>query len=106
MAGAAYLQGRQDGRSGCEAEAARDARITAVASDAAASAIAAAVPRITVRHQTVRQELEREIQTREVYRDGGCRTGADSLRAFNSTIPGAAEPAPGTSTVPASHPGD
>lgn len=93
------------GRDAETASQAREDKAAAVAADAAASAIAAAIPKITVRHQTVRQELEREIQTREVYRDPGCRTGADSLRLYNSAIPGAAADAPDPRAVPASDAG-
>lgn len=88
---------------GRDAEAAaqgREDKAAAVAADAAASAIAAAIPKITVRHQTVRQELEREIQTREVYRNPDCNTGPDSLRRFNSAIPGASAAAPDPGSVP------
>ena len=90
LTGGAYRQGRADGEAKIEAQQAREDAIAAKASDAAASAIAAAIPKITVRHQTVRQELEREIQTREVYRNGACDTGPDSLQRFNAAIPGAA----------------
>jgi hypothetical protein len=84
----------------------REDKAATVAADAAASAIAAAIPRITVRHQTVRQEVEREIQTRDVYRNPDCDTGADSLRLFNTTIPGWVEPAaPSASAVPAADAG-
>lgn len=100
----AYLRGRHDEREAVDAQAGRDARTAAVAADAAASAIAAGMSRITVRHQTVRQEVEREIQTRDVYRDPDCRTGADSLRLFNSAIPGYVES--GASGVPATGAGD
>lgn len=83
----------------------REDKAAAVAADAAASAIAAAIPKITVRHQTVRQELEREIQTREVYRNPDCNTGADSLQRFNAAIPGAAPGASDPGAVPASDAG-
>ncbi len=106
LTGGAYWQGRKDGANAEIATQAREDRATAVASDAAASAIAAAIPKITVRHQTVRQEVEREIQVQEVYRDPGCRTGADSLRLYNSTIPGApASAASDAGPVPAAHAG-
>lgn len=89
------------GQNSEKATQAREDRAAAVAKDAAASAIAAAIPKITVKHQTIRQELEREIQTKEVYRDPACRTGAGSLQRFNSGIPGASD-APDPSAVPAS----
>lgn len=105
MTGGAYFRGREDGENKIVAQQAREDAIAAAASDAAASAIAAAIPKITVKHQTVRQELEREIQTREVYRDPGCRTGADSLRLYNSAIPGAAPDAPDPRAVSAADAG-
>jgi hypothetical protein len=83
----------------------REDKAAAVAADAAASAIAAAIPKITVRHQTVRQELEREIQTREVYRNPACDTGPDSLQHFNAAIPGAPATAPDPGALPASDAG-
>lgn len=108
LAGVLYLQGRADGEAVAKARADRDDEIAAKASDAAASAIAAAIPKITVKHQTVRQELEREIQTNPVYLRADCDTGPDSLRRFNAAIPGAAEagPVPGPGAVPASGAGD
>lgn len=107
IAGGSYWQGRQDGRDAELAEAVRDEQVASIASEAAASAIAAAIPKITVRHQTVRQELEREIQTRDVYRNVACDTGPDSLQRFNATIPGAVASAPPRhSAVPASGAGD
>jgi len=106
LAGGAYWQGRQDGRDGCIAETARDTVVAQIASDAAASAAASAISKITVKHQTIRQELEREIQTKEVYRDPACRTGAGSLQRFNSGIPGAAQPGADPSELPASDASD
>ena len=61
--------------------------------EAAASAAAEAISRIEVKHVTVRQQLEREIQTREVFRD--CRSGPDAVRLLNSTRPDDARPAGG-----------
>ncbi|WP_457427888.1 hypothetical protein [Roseateles sp. P5_E7] len=93
---------------GLDAETAAQARedkAAAVAADAAASAIAAAIPKITVRHQTVRQELEREIQTREVYRNPDCDTGPDSLQRFNAAIGATAAAIPRSGAVPASDAG-
>lgn len=105
MTGGAYWQGRQDGAAGELASQRRENDAAARASDAAASAIAAAIPKITVKHQTIRQELEREIHTNPVYLRTDCDTGPDSLRRFNSSIPGAQPPAgpPDQGAVPASH---
>lgn len=105
MVGGAYWQGRQDGANAELATQAREEKVQAWANDAAASAIADAVPRITVRHQTVRQEVEREIRDNPVYLRADCDTGPDSLRLFNSTIPGGAADPPHPGAVPASHAG-
>lgn len=106
MVGGSYWQGRKDGAAGEIATQAREDRAAAIASDAAASAIAAAIPKITVKHQTVRQELEREIRTNPVYLRADCDTGPDSLRRFNSAIPGAASDAPYPRAMPASDAGN
>lgn len=103
----AYLYGHTAGENSQIAQRVRDEHVATVAAEAAASAIAASIPKITVQHRTVRQEVEREIQTRDVYRDPDCRTGADSLRLFNSTIPGyATSSVPNASSVPAADASD
>lgn len=102
LSGGAYWQGRQDGKSECLAETMRDEAVAQIASDAAASAAAAAISQITVTHRTIRQELQRDIVEKPVYRDPDCRTGADSLRRFNSAIPGAAQPGADPGQLPAS----
>lgn len=68
-------------------EAARD-ETRAIAASAAASAIAS----IEVKHVTIRQQLEREVRTREVFRE--CRSGPDVQRMLNDS-PGIAKPATG-----------
>ena len=60
----------------------------AVAAAAAASAIAS----IEVKTVTIRQQLQREVQTREIYRD--CVAGPDARRLLNSS-PGIAQSGPG-----------
>ena len=60
----------------------------ALAAEAAASAIAG----IEVKTVTIRQQLQREVQTREIYRD--CVAGPDARRLLNSS-PGIAQPGPG-----------
>lgn len=103
LTGAAYRQGRADGEDKIVAQQAREEAIAQKATEAAASAIAAAIPKITVKHQTIRQELEKEIHENPVYLRADCDTGADSLRRFNSAIPGASTPTlPGAGDVPAS----
>lgn len=103
--GGAYWQGRQDGHAAELAEAVRDEAVAAIASEAAASAAAHAIAGLTITHRTINQEVQREIRTQEVYRDPDCRTGPDSLRQYNATIPaepdGAARADP--VAMPASH---
>lgn len=86
---------------------AREERAVQVATDAAAQAAAQAIAKIEVKHVTVRSALEREIQTREVFRD--CRSGADAVRLLNTT-PGVAKaasaPAPGSGELPRAGPAD
>ncbi len=84
---------------------AREDKTRAIAAEAAASAAAAAISQITVTHRTIRQELQRDIIEKPVYRDPDCRTGADSLRRFNSAIPGAAQPGADPGQLPASDAG-
>lgn len=99
LAGAAYMQGRSDGKNDCEATARREERIGQAAADSAASAAASAIARITVRHTTIRQEAEREIQVRTEYRD--CRHSPEQLQRLNAALTGApAGSAPGGGQLP------
>ena len=84
LVGAAYRQGREYG------EKTREETLARAAADSAASAAAAAISRIEVRNVVVNKALEREVLTREVFRD--CRSGPDAVRMLNST-PGIAAPA-------------
>jgi len=70
---------------------ARDDRLATKANDAAASAVASALARIEVKNVTIQQKLEREIHTREVFRD--CRSGDAAVQLFNAT-PGVAASGP------------
>ncbi len=98
-AGAAYWQGRQDGRSAVEAEAAREERLIAQAGQASADAAAQAIARMQVRHTTIRQEVEREIQVRTEYRD--CRHSPEQLQRINAALsPAGTGSAPGGGVVP------
>lgn len=88
--GGAYMQGRKDGEAKIQAQEKREADLARAAADSAASAAAAAISRIEVRNVVVNKALEREVLTREVFRD--CRSGADAVRLLNAT-PGIASPA-------------
>ena len=83
----------------------REDKIAAKAADAAASAAAQAISKITIKHQTIKQEVEREIQTRDVYKLAECNTGPDSLRLFNSAISASASSLD-PSGVPRKNPSD
>lgn len=99
LAGAAYWQGRSDGKNDCEAAATREVRIGQAAADSAASAAAGAIARISVRHTTIRQEAEREIQVRTEYRD--CKHSPEQLQRINAALTGApASSAPGGGQLP------
>ena len=91
-AGAAYWQGRQDGRAAGEAEAAREERLVRETRQASAEAAAAAIAGIKVRHTTIRQEVEREIQVRPEYRD--CRHAPEQLQRINAALSGAPASSP------------
>lgn len=69
-----------------QAAQAREDRVAAVATEAAASSAADAISRIKVQHRTVQQEIQREVVEKPVFRD--CRSGPNAVRLFNSTIPG------------------
>lgn len=82
-----------------EADQLRTERAIKQAADASAQAAAKAISQIEVKHVTVRQQLEREIQTREVFRD--CRSGPDAVSLLNRS-PGIAPSAsaPGGGQLP------
>lgn len=77
----------------------REAQASAAAGAQAASAAAAAIAKIGVRNVTINKALEREVVTREVFRD--CRSGPAAVQLLNST-PGIARPAsaPGDGQLP------
>lgn len=90
MVGGAYMRGREDGENKIVAQQTREETLARAAADSAASAAAAAISRIEVRNVVVNKALEREVLTREVFRD--CRSGADAVRMLNTT-PGIAQAA-------------
>lgn len=93
VVGLAYLQGRSDGMDACTAQAAREDKVAAVATEAAASAAAQAIARIRVTHTTVQQEVQREVRDNVVYRD--CSHSPAGLRHLNAALTGRPEPAGG-----------
>lgn len=54
------------------------------AAEIAADVSAKAIGKLEIKHVTIRQDLEREVQTREIYRD--CRSGPDAVNLLNQTI--------------------
>lgn len=105
LTGAAYRQGREDGENKIKAQEEREEALARAAAGAAASAAAAAISKIEVRNVVVNKALEREVLTREVFRD--CRSGPDAVRLLNAT-PGIAQAtgaiAAGGGELPASGP--
>jgi hypothetical protein len=69
---------------------ARESKASLQAAEIAARVSAEAISKIEVRNVHVRQALEREVITRDIYRD--CRTGPGAVQLLNST-PGIAQPA-------------
>lgn len=87
--GAWFFEAGQDSELATQAKVDKARQETrALAADAAASAIAS----IEVRNVTITQKLQREIQTREVFRD--CRSGPNAVELLNGS-PGIAQPGPG-----------
>lgn len=79
---------------------AREDQVAKKAADAAANAAAAAISKIEVRNVTVNKALEREVFTKEVFRD--CRSGDAAVRLLNATAGiAAAASAPGGGELPA-----
>lgn len=79
----------------------REDRAALHASAAAASAAASAISKIEVRNVTITKALEREVFTREVFRD--CRSGDAAVQLLNATpgIAAGGASAPGGGQLPA-----
>lgn len=96
-----YLEGKKAGRNEVRAQVASQTDIAREAAQIAATISAQAISKIEVKNVTVRQQLEREVLTREVFRD--CRSGPAAVGLLNDS-PGvaaeSAEPA-GGGVVPA-----
>lgn len=80
---AAALWGMGIGQDRFSAQQLREEQIVARATEAAASAAADAISKIEVKNTVINHELQREVQTKTVYRD--CRSGADAVRMLNDT---------------------
>lgn len=101
-----YFEGKRAGKAECDSTHQLAREIAQQAAAAATDAAASAIARITIKHTTVRQELEREVLTREVFRD--CRSGPDAVRLLNSS-PGVAASGPvaaGGAELPAARAAD
>jgi len=98
----AFFYGINVGDDHVTASVAREERIGRVAAAAATSAAASAIAGIEVRNVTIQSKLQREVLTREVFRD--CRSGDDAVRLLNSgpAFAAGAASAAGGSQLPAS----
>lgn len=86
---------------GQDAEIAGQAKINKAITEtreAAQQGAANAIAKIEVKNVTINRKLETEVREKPVFRD--CHSGPDSVRLYNSGIPGYAEPA-GGGVVPA-----
>lgn len=88
----AFFYGTTVGKDSLTAQVAREDKIAAKATEAAASAAAVAISGIEVKNVSITQKMQREVLTREVFRD--CRSGDDAVRLLNSA-PGIAPAGPG-----------
>ena len=82
--GAAGLYGMKLGKDSKEAAAAREERLVREATDKTLTLTAEAIAKIEVKHVTVTQKLQKEVFSREVFRE--CVSGPEPVRLFNSTI--------------------
>lgn len=80
---AAFFYGINVGDDHATAAVAREERIGRVATAAATSAAASAIAGIEVKNVTIQRKLEREVLTREVFRD--CRSGPDAMQLLNAS---------------------
>lgn len=79
---AAFFYGVDVGDDRATAAVAREERIGRVATAAATSAAASAIAGIEIKNVTIQQKLQREVLTREVFRD--CRSGDTALQLLNA----------------------
>ena len=80
---AAFFYGVNTGDDHATAAVAREDRVARVATAAAVSAAASAIAGIEVKNVTIQRKLEREVLTREVFRD--CRSGPDAVQLLNAS---------------------
>lgn len=80
---AAFFYGVNVGDDRATAAVAREERVARVATAAAVSAAASAIAGIEVKNVTIQRKLEREVLTREVFRD--CRSGPDAVQLLNAS---------------------
>lgn len=99
--GGLYLEGKKSGRNEQIAKQATIDQVAAEFERKVAHVTAQAISKIEVKNVTVRQQLEREVLTREVFRD--CRSGPAAVGLLNGSPGIAAEPAEsaGGGVVPA-----
>jgi len=81
---AAGFYGLGVGRDLEEAAAAREERLILTVNEKTLQATAEAIANIEVKHVTVTQKLQKEVFSRETFRE--CVSGPEPVRLFNSTI--------------------
>jgi len=99
-AGGAFLYGQKVGGDHEKATQAAVEKSINDTREAAQRGAADAIAKISVKNVTINRKLETEVREKPVFRD--CRSGPDSVRLYNSAIPGYAEPA-GGGVVPAAN---
>ena len=80
--GGAFWYGTEVGSDHEVAAKARDTEVARIATEAATVAAASAIAGIEVKNVTLTRKLEREVLTREVFRD--CRSGPEPVRLLNA----------------------
>lgn len=94
----AFFYGQNIGNDAQVALVAREDKIAAKATEAAASAAAAAIAAQRPKNVTIRQETEREIRTNTVYAE--CRHSPEQLQRLNSALTGEDPQPAGSGIVP------
>lgn len=95
--GAAGIYGMKLGKDTKEAAAAREEKLVREATDKTLTLTAEAIAKIEVKHVTVTQKLQKEVFSREVFRE--CVSGPEPVRLFNSTIGEGSAPAANTDSI-------
>lgn len=81
--GFAYYKGGEHAINAEEAARARESELVQKTTDAALKATAESLSKVELRNVTINKALEREVITKEVFRD--CRSGPNAVQLLNST---------------------